>query len=73
MAALLTPLGSLYPLSVLPLTIYRCARSYWCIPQGQRTAAEKVQFSHMLMHANFLYLGTRVLILLDLSYISRFW
>ena len=43
------------------------------MPQGQRTGAEKVHFKHMLMHANLLYLGTRVLILLDLSYISRFW
>ena len=50
-----------------------CARSYWCMPQGKRSLATKLEFNHMLNHANLLYLGTRVLILLDLSYISRFW
>ena len=47
--------------------------SYWCMPQGERSLAESVEFKHMLKHANLLYLGTRVLILLDLSYIGRFW
>ena len=43
------------------------------MPQGSRSPAEKVAFTHMLKNANLLYLGTLVLILLDLSYISRFW
>jgi hypothetical protein len=51
--------------------------SYWCMPQktphSDRTPAEKVQFAHMLRHASLVYLGSRVLILLDLSYLSRFW
>ena len=41
--------------------------------QGERSRGETVEFKHMLKHANLLYLGTRVLILLDLSYIGRFW
>ena len=43
------------------------------MPQGERTAAEKVLFKHMLVNINILYLGMGVLILLDLSYVSRFW
>ena len=43
------------------------------MPQGSRSPAEEVAFTHMLKNANLLYLGTLVLILLDLSYISRFW
>ena len=43
------------------------------MPQAKRSLAESVEFKHMLKHANLLYLGTRVLILLDLSYIGRFW
>ena len=44
------------------------------MPQGRdRTPAEKIEFSWMLKHVNFIYLGMRVLILLDLSYLSRFW
>ncbi len=51
---------------------------YWCLPQrppegGQRTPMEQKQFDEGLSHANLLYLGCRVLILLDTSYISRFW
>ena len=46
---------------------------YWCMPQAKRSLAEDIEFKHMLKHANLLYLGTRVLILLDLSYIGRFW
>ena len=46
----------------------------WCLPQGnQRTDAEIADFKRMLTGVNLLYLGTSVLILLDLSYISRFW
>ena len=38
-----------------------------------RTPAENVYFIHMLKNVNLLYLGARVLIVLDLSYVSRFW
>ena len=44
-----------------------------CMPQGERTAAEKISFMWMLRNVNLLYLGTQVLVLLDLSYQSRFW
>ena len=43
------------------------------MPQGDRTPAEKAAFVHMLGNVNSLYLGCSVLILLDLSYLSRFW
>ena len=43
------------------------------MPQGEKTAEEKVAFDKMLSNVNMLYLGTTVLILLDLSYVSRFW
>ena len=44
------------------------------MPQGRRkTVQEKLQFSWMLKNVNMLYLGTSVLIMLDMSYISRFW
>ena len=43
------------------------------MPQGKRTPAEKVAFKHMLSNINLLYLGCHVLVLLDLSYMSRFW
>ena len=46
---------------------------YWCMPQGERTPAEDVAFLHMLKKINWLYLGCSVLVLLDLSYLSRFW
>ena len=46
---------------------------YSCLPQGQRTDAENTLFRWGLENANFLYLGCSVLLLVDLSYISRFW
>ena len=46
---------------------------FWSMPQGSRTPAQKVAFSHMLSNINWLYLGCSVLVLLDLSYLSRFW
>ena len=63
---------------ILPNTLFGSQASesladFWCMPQGKRTAAEKVAFDHMLSNINFLYLGCDVLILLDLSYLSRFW
>ena len=46
---------------------------FWCMPQGDRDQAAQIAFDHMLSHVNFLYLGCHVLVLLDLSYLSRFW
>ena len=40
---------------------------------GELTASEAMHFDHQLKHANLLYLGCKVLVLLDLSYQSRFW
>ena len=48
-------------------------RARRCLPQGARTADELADFKRMLKEVNLLYLGTSVLILLDLSYLSRFW
>ena len=45
----------------------------WCMPQGEKTATEKADFKRMLDQVNLLYLGTSVLVLVDLSYPSRFW
>ena len=42
-------------------------------PPEKRTPAEKVCFGYQLRNANLLYLGSRVLVLMDLSYQSRFW
>ena len=43
--------------------------------EGQRniTVDEKAEFDRMLGEVNLLYLGCSVLVLLDLSYLSRFW
>ena len=47
---------------------------YLCMPQGAtRTEEQKVEFKVMLRNINMLYLGVTVLILLDISYMSRFW
>ena len=44
------------------------------MPQGEdRTAADRVRFRWMLQSVNLLYLGCSVLILMDISYLSRFW
>ena len=43
------------------------------MPQGKRTPEEKAAFKRMLSNINLLYLGCHVLVLLDLSYLSRFW
>ena len=42
-------------------------------PKGSRSAKDAAVFKRMLAEVNRLYLGTTVLILLDLSYVSRFW
>jgi len=43
------------------------------MPQGEKSMAERVQFDFMLQNVNLLYLGLKVLILLDQTYVSRFW
>ena len=40
---------------------------------GERTDAEKREFKAMLPNINILYMGALVLVLMDLSYMSRFW
>jgi len=46
---------------------------YMCLAQGERTAADKAEFGQMLANINLLYLGCRVLVLMDRTYMSRFW
>ena len=44
------------------------------MPQGRdKTDGEDVEFQVMLPTINLLYLFYSVLVLLDLSYMSRFW
>lgn len=65
---------SITPIIEWPALVFDLSRSsYWCMPQGDRSPAEKAQFLWMLENVNSLYLGCCVLILLDLSYLSRFW
>lgn len=51
--------------------------SWWCLPQKEggapRGEAEAAVFTRQLAHAHLLYLACRVLILVDLSTMSRFW
>jgi hypothetical protein len=45
-----------------------------CLTQGaERTPLDKAEFNWMLANVNFLYLGLSALILMDISYVSRFW
>ena len=60
---------------------------YWCMPQDQRTLEQRGddtipdtrpqnvldEFKEMLDGVNRLYLGTSVLIIIDLTYVGRFW
>jgi len=46
---------------------------YWCMPQHPRRPGEQVEFDHMLWRMDWLFLRSNVLILLDISYLSRFW
>ena len=47
---------------------------YMCLAQGSNKSAEdKVEFGQMLANINLLYLGCYVLILMDRTYMSRFW
>lgn len=43
------------------------------MPQGSRSPAEQAAFRWMLYNVNVLYVSMNVLILLDASYIGRFW
>ena len=55
--------------------IKRVWYDFSCMPQGgdERSAAEIADVQRMMAKINLLYLGTSVLILLDLSFPSRFW
>ena len=44
-----------------------------CLPQQPRSEAESKEFVAQLPHVGLLFLGVSVLILLDMSYMSRFW
>ena len=47
---------------------------YWCMPQGpNKSALDKMEQKVMLPNINLLYLFGQVLVLLDISYVSRFW
>ena len=47
---------------------------FWSMPQGRnKTEVEDIEFTTMLPNINLLYLFCSVLILLDGSYMSRFW
>ena len=46
---------------------------WWCMPQGDRTPEEQADFKIMLTNVNMVFLGMRVLLLLDMTYMSRFW
>jgi hypothetical protein len=41
------------------------------IPKGSRSSADTEEFKRMLAQVNMLFLGTSILILFDLSYLSR--
>lgn len=43
------------------------------MPQGDRTTEEDVMFRQMLTNVNLVYLGCQVLLIVDMSYMSRFW
>jgi hypothetical protein len=44
-----------------------------CAPQKERTPAEEVVFGEILKFVNLLFLGSRVLILCDRTFMTRFW
>ena len=46
---------------------------YSCLAQGDRKPADKAAFQWQLSNVNMLYLGCSVLLLIDISYLSRFW
>lgn len=44
-----------------------------CMPQKPRTPEEDEEFAEMLSNVNAIFIGMQVLVLLDMSYMSRFW
>ena len=44
-----------------------------CMPQRPRSPEDDDEFAEMLSNVNVIYIGMQVLILLDMSYMSRFW
>ena len=44
-----------------------------CMPQKPRSPEDEDEFAEMLSNVNVIFLGMRVLVLLDISYMSRFW
>ena len=44
-----------------------------CMPQKPRSPEDEDEFAEMLSNVNVIFLGMQVLILLDMSYVSRFW
>ena len=44
-----------------------------CMPQGERSSSEQQEFKRMLPEINLVYLTATVLILMDMTYMSRFW
>ena len=65
-------------LTPLMSVVLNCAADYWCMPQRGRdgepkSPIEAKEFKMMLKNVNLLYLGGTVLVLLDNSYLSRFW
>ena len=46
---------------------------HWSMAQAPRSPRDQVEFDHMLWRVDWLFLASPVLILLDLSYLSRFW
>ena len=43
------------------------------MPQGERDEEEQRFFQHKLKQVNLLYLGCSVLVMLERSYMGRFW
>lgn len=46
---------------------------FWCLPQGKRDNAAETHFRNALDKVYLLFLGFPILILLDFSYMGRFW
>lgn len=47
--------------------------SWCCMAQGERTPKEQADFKRMLPRINMLYLGCSVLLIVDNTYLGRFW
>jgi hypothetical protein len=43
------------------------------MPQGERSATDLAAFKRMLPRINMLYLGCAVLLIVDNTYVGRFW